>query len=90
MSLFITRMEQLKLLQRRKTGLADRKISIYKKSSIEEQKAMDDNAEILIQSYLNTDLQSIRENVKTLTTITIIYFVISILAGIIILINTSI
>jgi hypothetical protein len=79
MSIYIAKMGQLALLQKEKKSFVYNKIANYKMASDEEKKALDDNAEVIFQYYYNNRLQNINKNVKTLTTITIIYFVLNLI-----------
>lgn len=78
MSKYLTKLGQLSLINKKDRSVYYRLISGYNKSSDDEKKALDDNADILIEQYLNTDVQNINKNVKTLTTIAVIYFIISV------------
>ena len=71
-------MQHLCFLQQEKNSFYYHKISNYNKASEKCKEALDDNAEVIFQDYYN-GLQNINKNVKTLTTITIVYCVIILL-----------
>ncbi|PIY10426.1 MAG: hypothetical protein COZ17_09890 [Flavobacteriaceae bacterium CG_4_10_14_3_um_filter_33_47] len=88
MSKLVIKMEQLAILRKKQTAYAKMMIKRYNKATDEDKKAFDDNAELLFETQLNSDIQSIRANIHTITVILVSYAVITI-AGVIYYLSQS-